>query len=400
MKRRKSYTAAFKLDAVNYRDLHGTLAAASHFEVTEAMIRKWVVDRQNIQEMPATKRARRYKKPSVEEVEDFIYIWVVKKREENRAVTVKEIRTKAKELAEEHGHQNFKASSHWCSLFMARKKLSVRRRTSVGQPLPSDHLQKCSDFRKFVAAEALNVSPYNLGNIDEVPVPFDIIYERTVDVKGRENIKIDSTGHEKSNFTVVLGVTAAGEKLKPMLIFKKKLMPKGQFPSNVIVKTNEKGWMNQELMKEWIVEVWNKRENYNSDPDRSLLIFDSARCHVTDEVKQFCQQHSKIAVIPGGLTKILQPLDVGINKPFKDNLKDGWEKWMRDEAKATYTKSGIRRRMSYEEAAFLVSESFKSISSDVIQHSFEKALCDFENLKNDFAMMNINDDDEIEIEKV
>ncbi|KAK6761891.1 hypothetical protein RB195_022834 [Necator americanus] len=63
MKRRKSYTAAFKLDAINYRDLHGTLAAASHFEVTEAMIRKWVVDRQNLQEMPATKRARRYKKP-------------------------------------------------------------------------------------------------------------------------------------------------------------------------------------------------------------------------------------------------------------------------------------------------------------------------------------------------
>ncbi|KAK6766002.1 hypothetical protein RB195_025735 [Necator americanus] len=167
MKRRKSYTAAFKLDAVNYRDLHGTLAAASHFEVTEAMIRKWVVDRQNLQEMPAMKRARRYKKPSVEEVEDAIYNWVVKKREENRAVTVKEIRTKAKELAEEHGHQNFKASAHWCILFMAQKKLSVRRRTSVGQPLPSDHLQKCSDFRKFVAAEALNVSPFNLGNIDE-----------------------------------------------------------------------------------------------------------------------------------------------------------------------------------------------------------------------------------------
>ncbi|KAK6010115.1 centromere binding protein B, DNA binding protein [Ostertagia ostertagi] len=209
MKRRKSYTAAFKLDAVNYRDLHGTLAAARHFEV----IRERFVDRQNLQEMPATKRARRYKKPSVEEVEDAIYNWVVKKREENRAVTVKEIRTKAKELAEEHGHQNFKASAHWCSLFMARKKLSVRR-TSVGQPLPSDHLQKCSDFRKFVAAGALN---------------------------GRENIKIDSTGYEKSNFTVVLGVTAAGEKLKPMLIFKKKLMPKGQFPPDVIVKTNEKG---------------------------------------------------------------------------------------------------------------------------------------------------------------
>uniref|UniRef100_A0A7I5ED94 HTH CENPB-type domain-containing protein n=1 Tax=Haemonchus contortus TaxID=6289 RepID=A0A7I5ED94_HAECO len=131
--------------------------------------------------MPATKRARRYKKPSVEEVEDAIYNWVVKKREENRAVTVKEIRTKAKELA----------------------------------------------------AEALNISPSNLGGIDEVPALFDIVYERAVDVKGRENIKIDYTGHEKSNLTVVLRLTAAGEKLKPMLIFKKKLMLKGQFPEQM-----------------------------------------------------------------------------------------------------------------------------------------------------------------------
>ena len=155
--------------------------------------------------------------------------------------------------------------------------------------------------------------------------------------------------------------------------------------------------MTQDLMQEWITEVWNKREHYSSDPDRSLLIFDSARCHITDEVKQFCRQHTKIAVIPGGLTKILQPLDVGINKPFKDNLKDGWERWMANETNATYTKSGIRRRMRYQEAARLVSESFYSISTDTILHSFEKALCDVEDLKSDFAGININDDDEVEI---
>lgn len=122
MKRRKSYTAAFKLDAVKYRDLHGTSAAAIHFDVTEGMVRKWVTDRVNLEQMPATKRARRYKKPSVEEVENEIYNWVIQNREKNRAVKVMEIRTRAKNLAEELGYQNFKASSCWCSSFMARKK--------------------------------------------------------------------------------------------------------------------------------------------------------------------------------------------------------------------------------------------------------------------------------------
>ena len=31
-----------------------------------------------------------------------------------------------------------------------------------------------------------------------------------------------------------------------------------------------------------------------------------------------------LAVIPGGLTSIYQPLDVTINKPFKDNLHKEW----------------------------------------------------------------------------
>jgi len=35
-----------------------------------------------------------------------------------------------------------------------------------------------------------------------------------------------------------------------------------------------------------------------------------------------------MAVIPGGLTKKLQPLDIAVNKPFKDQLQAEWENWM------------------------------------------------------------------------
>ena len=224
---------------------------------------------------------------------------------------MKNIRTKARQLALDSGRQDFYASASWCNSFMRRRNLSMRRRTSVGQPLPANHVEKCSTFRRFVQDEALHISPHNLGNVDKVPVPFDVLYGRTVDRVGNDNIKINSTGHEKSNFTVVLTVTAAGEKLKPMIIFKKKLIPKGDFPPDVVIKTNSKGWMTQELMQEWLDEVWNKRQHYNSDPMQSLLILDSARCHLTEPVRTLFKQHTKVAVIPGGLTKIPQPLDVG-----------------------------------------------------------------------------------------
>ncbi|WKX97180.1 hypothetical protein Q1695_013110 [Nippostrongylus brasiliensis] len=230
MPRRKSYTAAFKLDAVKFSEEHGTAAAALHFEVDRSMIRRWRREKENLHELRPTKRARRFGKPKATEIEGVLYAWLTQKRASNRAVLIKDLKEEALRLAREIGRSDFKASVDWCQAFMRRWRLSVRRRTSVGQPLPIDYVDKCTNFRKFVQNESLHISPHNIGNVDEVPVPFDIVYGRTVDKRGADAVKIDSTGHEKSNFTVVLSVTAAGEKLRPMIIFRKKLIPKENFP--------------------------------------------------------------------------------------------------------------------------------------------------------------------------
>src|SRR5438128_8801238 len=50
----------------------------------------------------------------------------------------------------------------------------------------------------------------------------------------------------------------------------------------------------------------------------SFLVLDSFRGHLTDMVKEtFRKSEIDIAVIPGGLTSKLQPLDVMINHSFK-----------------------------------------------------------------------------------
>ncbi|CAJ0600046.1 unnamed protein product [Cylicocyclus nassatus] len=208
--------------------------------------------------------------------------------------------------------------------------------------------------------------------------------------------RIDSTGHEKSNFTVVLSVTAAGEKLRPMIIFKKKRIPKDNFSPEVVVRANDKGWMNHELMRTWLHKVWNKRKCYVNDPSQSLLILDSARCHLTEDVRELFKEHSKITVIPGGMTKYLQPLDVGINKPFKDNLRAGWERWMADPARARYTTGGARKRMTYGEAA-LVYESFNANTEETTANSFTKALDDepiIEGMNEDFDALIVADNND------
>ena len=91
------------------------------------------------------------------------------------------------------------------------------------------------------------------------------------------------------------------------------------------MKVNKKGWMTEDIMFDWIKECWLTRSSYEENPESSLLIFDSARSHLTENVKAELKRTSKIAVIPGGLTRFLQPLDVSVNKPFKENLRRHWD---------------------------------------------------------------------------
>jgi hypothetical protein len=58
---------------------------------------------------------------------------------------------------------------------------------------------------------------------------------------------------------VILSVTADGHKCEPMVIFKRKTMPKEKFPEGIIVTVNKKAWVDQEIMKQWLEKVWRRR---------------------------------------------------------------------------------------------------------------------------------------------
>ena len=59
---------------------------------------------------------------------------------------------------------------------------------------------------------------------------------------------INTIGHEKMNFIVVLSVCLDGSKLKSMVIFKRKTNILEKMTDKIIVCYNEKGWMNEKLM--------------------------------------------------------------------------------------------------------------------------------------------------------
>ena len=79
--------------------------------------------------------------------------------------------------------------------------------------------------------------------MDEVPVQFDMPSNRTVNAVGDKTVKIRTTGNEKNCLTVVQACAGDGSKLKPMVIFKRKTMPKIQNKHGVVVLFKKKaGW--------------------------------------------------------------------------------------------------------------------------------------------------------------
>ncbi|CAG8433156.1 9557_t:CDS:2 [Diversispora eburnea] len=168
--------------------------------------------------------------------------------------------------------------------------------------------------------------------MDETPLSFDIPSNMTVEETGASTVSIRKTGHEKSNFTVVLSCMEDGTKLPPLIIFKLVNVPFQIFPSGVVIRADREGYMNSDEMIWWIENVWNLHATRSINPC-SLLVLDTFRGHLTDVVKRrFDEKNTNLAVVPGGLTSKLQPLDVCINKSFKNKYRESewvqtsWEK--------------------------------------------------------------------------
>ena len=208
-------------------------------------------------------------------------------------------------------------------------------------------------------------------NMDEVPMSFDIPASRSVAEKGVKTVAVATTGHERTNFTVVLACTAAGGKLKPIVIFKRITMPRETLPAGVVVVCNKKGWMNTEVMQTWTDKCFRTRRG-GFFKKKSLLIFDVMAAHKkTTLQKHINSAGAHIAVIPGGLTCKLQPLDVAVNHPFKTFVREEWDRWMTN-GKHTFTPAGRQRRATYVEVCNWVLRAWEKVKTTTIINGFRK----------------------------
>jgi len=116
---------------------------------------------------------------------------------------------------------------------------------------------------------------------------------------------------------VLLAANAVGDKLKPLVIgnaqkprcFKNinvKDLP-------VIWKANKKAWMVSSIFEEWLQKLNRK---FKSEDRKILLFVDNCPSHPTITLSNI-----KLQFLPPNTTSLIQPLDQGVIRAFKENYR-------------------------------------------------------------------------------
>lgn len=107
-----------------------------------------------------------------------------------------------------------------------------------------------------------------------------------------------------------------------------------------------------------------------------MLVLDAFRGHLTTGAEKVLRDGGvDFAIILGGMTSALQPLDVMLNKPFKDCVREMYNQWMADDNPKTPT--GQLCKLLLATVATWVPQFWRLLPDDMVVRAFK--ICSISN---------------------
>jgi hypothetical protein len=168
-------------------------------------------------------------------------------------------------------------------------------------------------------------------NLDETPLPFEFLNGYSYDFKGATTVagKSERSGWYKRQATIILYIMADDSTpFKPVIIFHGKgtVARREHYDERVDVYFNETAYNNKDLFHTWLQNTF---QPYIMQQvcgiEESLIVMDAAAFHKNEAIRTFIKQAQpsiRTAIIPPGLTSLVQPLDTAVNGPFKQLLHE------------------------------------------------------------------------------
>jgi DDE superfamily endonuclease/Tc5 transposase DNA-binding domain/CENP-B N-terminal DNA-binding domain len=378
-KTRRKYTRKEKINILNKLECSGcsVLDFSKKINIPTKTLQNW---NQNKEKILATDKKNLNKqrigageKPSLNNnIESKLLDWILDLRYLGLPVTDDLITSRAKYVKNE---MNIKTDCNftngWLENFKNRHNLVSRRGGSKIVRSNDCELSEIIKFVKLVHKKIVSGKYSSIVNIDEMGICFDPKPSSTLDTKGVKRVDIKTTGRDKQRITIVLGIDLLNNiKINPLLIFKgktKRCLYNIPLSNSYELGYQQNSWCYEKQFINFL--------SFLPKDKKILLLYDNFKGHKTKAVNDYIKKELplvKVLLLPPNTTSILQPLDVGINKPFKAYIKKKYMEWI---IQYVNDYKIIPKLIMKERKKLLVtwvSESWKNINDTMIKKSFEE----------------------------
>ena len=277
-------------------------------------------------------------KPSIlQPISDDLLKFVFELREQGMAVRHNTIRIKAMSMLRDFREKGRKAQQKIIQRWVKKSPFVMRNGTHECQRDPRETHGEATDWIEYIRPFVMQPNRHEdfILNMDQTPVYFTLNENRTLDVFGTRSVPIRKSTKDTRRATFAPTITASGKTLKPFMIFKG--TPNARIEKNelpffdpcMFYCCQKAAWMDESVMLQWVDKVIKPYAQQAPDWVVPLILLDSYRAHMMGSVVGRIEELGcEVKHIPAGCTSLLQPLDVGYNKPFKTRVRDHWEAWM------------------------------------------------------------------------
>lgn len=316
-KERDDFFTARQLRIALFALCDGLRQASRVFSTDTLLIRSWL------------KEARKRLKQTEQEQKvhgdggERMVAWVLSMREQQLPITESNLFHKASMLKKKGGFSDsFRISYDWAVSFMLQHRLGVRsigRATTLARTLPVPLEAKIKSFREFThkVIQVNKLSESTVAVMDELCLFVDL---RLVQDRSRRSEALELTG-SLPLVIVYLTVLANGTML-PSLVLANRQLPEKALPEFILLEAGSDTLLVEEALDLWTNKVWLQ---HVTGPSKSMLVLDRHREHMGDSFLTSISGSGTLpAVIPGGCSFHLQPLEVCVKPVVQRFLLSRW----------------------------------------------------------------------------
>uniref|UniRef100_A0A3P9I0K7 Pogo transposable element derived with ZNF domain b n=1 Tax=Oryzias latipes TaxID=8090 RepID=A0A3P9I0K7_ORYLA len=292
----------------------GVQPASRVFSTEPPLIRSWLKE--------ARRRVGQSGQKAADPGSERMAAWVLSMREQQLPISEGALLHKASTLKQKGAFSDsFRISYDWAVSFLLQHQLGPHRagRTAVLAPPPFLEA-KVRAFREFTqrVVRVHGVPETCVAAMDELCLFVD--WQQAQD-RSRSSEALEFTGSVPA-VTVFLTVLADGTALPSLLLTSRPVPPK-VLPESVLLEAGPESLSAEDALDLWTNKVW--LPHVFAEPRKSVLVLDRHREHLGDQfLTSTAGSLSLLAVIPGGCSWWLQPVEVCLKPALQRLLLCRW----------------------------------------------------------------------------